>query len=101
MVPIAPGQQPVFTATPVPAGLVPTTPPTWDCSDAVITLSVDPTGLIATASIPANVAVGATFTLTISYTNPDGTAATGSTSQTVVSPTSPDDITGFTIEQTA
>lgn len=101
MLPIAPGNSPVFTATPVPATSVPSTPPTWTSSDTTnAPISVDPTGLIATVAIPASATVGASFTLTISYTNADGTVATGSTTQTIVAPPSPD-ITSFTIAQTA
>jgi hypothetical protein len=100
MLPIAPGNSPVFTATPVPSTSVPSTPPTWVSSDTTnAPITVDPTGLIATVAIPASATVGASFTLTISYTNADGTVATGTTSQTIVAPPSPD-ITSFTIDQT-
>jgi hypothetical protein len=100
MLAIAPGNSPVFTATPVPSTSVPSTPPTWESSDTTnAPITVDPTGLIATVDIPASATVGASFTLTISYTNADGTVATGTTSQTIVAPPSPD-ITSFTIEQT-
>ena len=100
MLPIAPGNSPVFTATPVPSTSVPSTPPTWVSSDTTnAPITVDPTGLIATVAIPVSATVGASFTLTISYTNADGTVATGTTSLTIVAPPSPD-ITSFTIEQT-
>ena len=100
MLSISPGNSPVFTATPVPATSVPSTPPTWTSSDTTnAPITVDPTGLIATVSIPAGATVGASFTLTISYTNADGTVATGTTSQTIVAPPSPDS-TSFTIAQT-
>jgi hypothetical protein len=100
MVSIAPGNSPVFTATPVPATSVPSTPPTWTSSDTTnAPITVDPTGLIATVAIPSTAVVGTSFTLEISYTNADGTVATGSTTQTIVSAPSPD-ITSFTIEQT-
>jgi hypothetical protein len=100
MLPIAPGNSPVFTATPVPSTSVPSTPPTWTSSDTTnAPITVDLTGLIATVAIPASATVGASFTLTISYTNADGTVATGTTTQTIVAPPSPD-ITSFTIEQT-
>ena len=32
LTPLAPGQSPVFTATPVPSTAVPSTPPTWTSS---------------------------------------------------------------------
>jgi hypothetical protein len=101
LLPIAPGFSPVFTATPVPSTSVPSTPPTWTSSDTVnAPISVDPTGLIATVAIPTTASVGASFTLTISYTNADGTVATGSFTGTIVAAPSPD-ITSFTIEQTS
>lgn len=100
LLPIAPGNSPVFTATPVPATSVPSTPPGWTSSDTTnAPITVDPTGLVATVAIPANAVVGTQFTLTIHYTNADGSAATGETTQTIVAPASPD-ITSFTIEQT-
>lgn len=100
MLTIAPGNSPVFTATPNPADAVPSTPPTWTSSDTTnAPISVDPTGLICTVAIPSGASVGASFTLTISYTNADGTVATGTTTETIVAPPSPD-ILSFTIVQT-
>ena len=100
LLPIAPGNSPVFTATPVPATSAPSTPPTWSSSDTTnAPITVDATGLIASVVIPTTAVVGTSFTLTISYTNADGTVATGTTTQTIVAPASPD-ITSFTIEQT-
>ena len=100
MLSIIPGNSPVFTATPVPATSAPSTPPTWESSDTVnAPITVDSTGLVATVEIPATAVVGAGFTLTVSYTNADGTIATGTTSQTIVAPPSPD-ITSFDIAQT-
>lgn len=101
MLPIAPGFSPVYTAIPVPAGTFPSTPPTWTSSDTTnAPISVDPTGLIATVAIPATAVVGTSFTLSISYTNADGSVATGSLTQTIVAAPSPD-ITSFTIAQTS
>jgi len=102
LLPIAPGNSPVFTATPIPAGAVPTTPPTWTTSDAVnAPTTVDSTGLIATVNIPTSAVVGTSFVLTVSYTNVDGTVATATTTQTIVAVIPPvTDITGFTIAQT-
>ena len=101
MLSISPGNSPQFTATPVPSTSAPSTPPTWVSSDTTnAPVSVDPTGLIATVAIPAGATVGAAFTLTVSYTNADGTVATGTTSQTIVAPPSPD-ITSFDVAQTA
>jgi hypothetical protein len=98
---IAPGNSPVFTATPVPSTSVPLTPPTWISSDTTnAPVTVDSTGLIATVAIPTNAVVGTVFTLTVNYTNADGTAATGSIILSIVAGPSPD-ITGFTIEQTS
>lgn len=102
MLPIAPGFSPVFTATPVPAGAVPAAGnlPAWttDLTDAA--LSIDETGLVCTLSIPSSAVAGTAFTLNISYTNADGTVATGTISLTVAAPPVTD-ITSFTIEQTS
>ena len=97
MLSIIPGNSPVFTATPVPATSAPSTPPTWESSDTVnAPITVGSTGLVATVEIPATAVVGAGFTLTVSYTNSDGTLATPQTNSfTTVAPASPD-ITGFT-----
>jgi hypothetical protein len=101
MLSIIPGNSPQFTATPVPATSVPSTPPTWTSSDDTnAPVTADATGLIATVALPTTAVVGTSFTLTVSYTNADGVVATGSTTQTIVAPPSPD-ITSFTIEQTA
>jgi hypothetical protein len=101
LLPIAPGFSPVFTATPVPAAAVPNpaTPPVWTSSD-VVNFPITSSGLVATAALPASAVVGTTGTLSISYTNADGTVATGSFSWTIVAPPSPD-ITSFTVAQTA
>lgn len=102
MLPIAPGFSPVFTATPLPIGAFPAPGnlPVWSSSDTVNApiASVDPTGLVATVAVPAGASVGASFTLGVSYTNADGTVATGSASFTIVAPPPPD-ITGFSIAQ--
>lgn len=103
LLPIAPGFSPVFTATPVPAGTFPAPGniPTWVSSDTVnAPITVDPTGLIATAAIPTTAVVGTAFTLTINYTNADSTVATGTASFTIVA-APPSDIQSFTIAQTA
>ena len=101
MLPIAPGFNPVYTATPIPATSIPSTPPTWESSDPTnAPVTADSTGLVATVAIPPTAQVGAVFTLTVTYTNADGTVATGTLEQTIVS-APPADITGFTIEQTS
>lgn len=103
MLPIAPGFSPQYTATPVPAGTFPApgNVPTWTSSDNTnAPIAADSTGLVATVAIPATATVGASFTLTVSYTNADGTLATGTLTQTIVA-APPADITSFTIAQTA
>jgi len=99
---IAPGNTCIFTATPIPAGAVPQgSVPSWTSSDTTnAPVTADATGLSGTVAIPSSAQVGASFTLGVSYTNPDGVVATGSASFTIVAPPQPD-ITGFTIEQTA
>jgi hypothetical protein len=101
LVPIAPGFTPGFSTTTIPAGAVPNpaTPPAWTSSDTTNAPlqpnTVDSTGLSTYVAIPATATVGATFALTISYTNADGTVATQTDSFTIVAAPSPD-ITGFT-----
>lgn len=106
MLAIAPGNSPQFTATPQPAGTAPGTAPgpglipTWVSSDPTnAPVSVDATGLIATVAIPSTAVVGASFDLTVTLTNADGTVATGTATFTIVAPPSPD-VTSFTIAQT-
>ena len=99
MLTISPGNKPVFTATPVPATSVPSTPPVWTSSDVANAPVIgDPTGLIGTVDIPDTAVVGTKFTLTVSYTNADQTVATGSINLEIVASS---DIKSFTIEQTA
>ena len=103
MLPLAPGFSPVYTATPSPAGTFPAPGnlPVWTSSDPVnAPVTADSTGLIGTVNIPATAVGGATFTLTVTYTNADGTVATGSLSQTIVT-APPSDITSFSIAQTS
>jgi hypothetical protein len=103
MLPIAAGFSPVYTATTVPAGTFPApgNVPVWTSSDTVnAPVAADPTGLIGTVAIPATAVVGTTFSLSVSYTNADGTVATGSLSQTIVA-APPSDITSFSIAQTS
>jgi len=102
--PLTPGSTAVYTATPVPAGSLPTkaNPATWVSSDPVNApiSSVDELGLNATVAPPASAIAGSTFVLTISYTNADGTVATGSVSDVVVAAPSPD-IASFIVARTA
>ncbi len=103
LVAIAPGNAPVFAATPTPEGTVPGPGliPSWTTSDttnAPVTPSAD--GLSATVNLPESAVVGANFTLTVSLTNADGTVASGSGIFTIVAaPTH--DVTGFTVDQIA
>lgn len=100
MLSIIPGNSPQYTATPVPTTSVPATPPTWVSSDPTnAPVTADATGLIATVALPTTAVVGTSFTLTVSYTNADGVVATGSITETIVAPPSPD-ITSFTVAQT-
>jgi len=81
MTPLDPGASPVFTATPTPAGAVlpPGNIPTWTSSDPTVTLAVDATGLVVTATISSTATVGASITLTITAAVlADGTIPTGS-----------------------
>jgi len=102
LLPLAPGFSPVFTATPVPAGTFPApgNVPAWTSSDTTnAPVTADATGLVGTVAIPASAVVGTSFTLTVTYTNADGTVATGTFTGTIVA-APPADITSFTIAQT-
>lgn len=106
MVPIAPGNSPEFTAAPTPnpsnANSAVGTPPIWSLSDTTVgTLAIDSTGLVATLSVGTNAQPGTSFTIAVSYTNPDGVLATGSATFTVSPATAIPDTTSFTITQTA
>lgn len=94
-----PGSTIIVDFTPVPENATLTTPPTIVSSDNTnAPITVDPTGLIATINAPSDAVVGTAVTLTISYTNPDGTSATGAFSDTIVAAVV--DVTGFTSAQT-
>ena len=102
MIPFNPGNSPVITITPQPAGVELTqgAPTTVSSDPTNFPVSVDSTGLIATFNLPTTATLGATATLTTSYVNADGTVAT-STSQTfgpIVAPVV--NVTGFLFEQT-
>lgn len=104
-----PGNTLQFTATPLPTGSsLGSVIPTWTSSDtANVTITTDPTGLIATAALSTSIAVGESVTLTISATNPSdpsgATVATGSITFTVGAATPPPASfpTSFGITQTA
>lgn len=85
MVPLAPGQSPQFTATPVPAGSdLGGVVPTWTSSDPT-NAPVTADGLVATVALSASIPLDTSVTLTISATSADGTqTATGSVTFTVV-----------------
>lgn len=107
MVPLAAGQTATFATTPIPATSVPNPAalPVWTSSDTtnapVTAVATDTTGLSATVTFPSTVVAGVSFSLTITYTNGDGTVATQTNSFVTVAPPSPD-ITAFTdILQTA
>lgn len=104
LTPVSPGFNPVYTASPIPAGAIlnPSQPaPTWTTSDPTnAPVTADASGLNAAVAIPASAPVGTAFTLTVSYTNLDGTVAQGALDQTIAS-APPVDVTGFTIAQSA
>ena len=107
MVPLSAGNTATFATTPIPSNAVPNPAalPVWTSSDTtnapVVAVATDPTGLSATVTFPATVLGGVTFSLTITYTNQDGSVASQTNQFTTVAPPSPD-ITAFTpIVQTA
>jgi len=93
--PFQAGATVVIDFTPQPTGAEPTTPPTITSSDPTnAPVTADSTGLIATVVFDA-AAAGESVTISISYTNPDGTVATGDYQGTVAAPAVPD-VTSFT-----
>jgi hypothetical protein len=100
MVPLAAGQIATFSTTPIPATSAPDpTKIVWTSSDttnAPLTPNTsDTTGLSVLVAFPSTVVAGVTFSLTVSYTNADGTTATQTNSFTTVAPPVPN-VTGFT-----
>jgi hypothetical protein len=99
MVPLAAGFTAKFATTPIPATSVPDpTKLVWTSSDPVNAPvspnPADPTGLSTLVAFPPTVAAGVNFSLTLSYTNSDGSPASQTNSFETVAPPSPD-ITGF------
>jgi hypothetical protein len=96
--PFAAGATAVIDFTPQPAGAVPAPGdvPALTSSDPVnAPVTADSTGLVATVNFSETAPAGS-YTITCSYTNPDGTVATpGTYTGTIVAAASPD-ITGFT-----
>lgn len=106
MVTLSAGNTATFATTPIPSTSVPVPANiVWTSSDTVNAPvspnTADATGLSTLVVFPSTVAAGVSFSLTVSYTNSDGTTATQTNSFTTVAPPSPD-VTGFTpILQTA
>jgi len=98
------GSTGTFIATPVPAnGTIVSTqpPPAWSSSDSSVTLSPSDGGLTVEVEVPAT-DPNTSLTLSVAYTNPDGTVATGSISVTITpAPPTVVDVTSFTIAQTS
>ena len=100
MVPLAAGQTATFSTTPIPSTvvLVPANI-VWSSSDTtnapVSPNPTDPTGLSTLVVFPSTTPGDLTFTLTVTYTNADGTVVTQPNDFTTVAPP-PVDVTGFT-----
>ena len=95
----------VFTATPTkngqPVTLRAGQVPTWTLSQAgVLNLSVDPTGLIATGTLPTPPVDGTGFTATISLTLADNTVVTDASAPFDIVQ-DPDNVDSFTIQEAA
>lgn len=96
--PFAAGATAVIDFTPVPAGAVPAAGdvPALTSSDPVnAPVTADATGLVATVVFAAAAPAG-DYTITCSYTNPDGVVATPGTFTGSIAAPPPPDITGFT-----
>lgn len=106
MVPLAAGQTAVFSTTAIPSAAQPiASGVVWSSSDStnapVSPNPADPSGLSTLVAFPTTVPAGVTFSLTVSYSNADGSVASQTNVFVTVAPPSPD-ITGFTdIVQTA
>ena len=97
---ITPGATIVVTFTPEPSNATLESAPVITSSDPVnAPVTSDPTGLIDTVIIAPSAVIGDGFILSISYTNPDGTVATGSFTGTIVKPVV--DVTAFSAAQTS
>lgn len=99
MVPLAAGQTATFATTPIPGTSVPDpTKLIYSSSDPVafpLTPNpADPTGLSTNLTFPDGTAAGVSFSLTLNYTNVDGTVATQTNSYVTGGSGSPD-VTGF------
>lgn len=102
LIALDPGNSPQFTATPqpvpLPAGIV----PAWSADDTTnVSISADPTGLVATVNLSPNIPVGQSVTLTVQATLADGTTPSGTFQFTVGAPPPPAETTSFSIAQTA
>lgn len=88
MIPLDPGNSPVFTATAQPDGTsFGSQVPAWAISDASYTLSPDATGVNCTVAIPSTATVGSSVTLTATVTSEDGSkTATGQVTFTIGAP---------------
>lgn len=101
MQPLVAGSTAFFRTTSLPAGTSPDPArlPSWGSSDSVnapVTVNPnDTTGLSASVDISTSAPEGTPFSLTITYTNADGTVATRTDSFVTVPVPSPD-ITDFT-----
>lgn len=112
LTPLAPGNTATFQAVPVPAGATVAAGqplPVWTSSDNVnAPVSVDPsdpTDLTVQVAFPTTATVNPAVTLSVTYTNADGVVANGSVTFAMVPATPPpppaEDITSFTVSQTA
>jgi hypothetical protein len=102
MVPLAAGQTAIFGTTPIPSTSIPTPGSlVWASSDTinapVSPNPADPTGLTCLVTFPSGLPAGDSFSLSLTYTNADGTTATQTNGFTTVvaPPPPPSDITGF------
>jgi hypothetical protein len=104
MVDLAAGNTATFATTPIPSTVTPDpTKLVWSSSDSVnaplsSNSAADPSGLSVNVTFPKGVVAGVTFSLTLSYTNSDGTTATQTNSFTTVAPSGggTGNVVGFT-----
>lgn len=102
LIALDPGNSPQFTATPQPVALPAGVVPTWSSSDTTnVSITTDPTGLIATVNLSTSIPVGESVTLTVQATLADGTTPSGTFTFTVGAPPPPAETTSFSIAQTA
>lgn len=101
---VQPGLTGTFAATPQPVGAVLPSGvvPVWTVDNPLVTLTPAADGLTVIAALDASI-TGDTFNLTVTATLADGSTPSGTVAVPILPtpPPPPQEVTGFTIDQTA